>query len=91
MKTSSEDEDEKRLLKTKTKDVFKSSSRRLHQDECLVGEVAHVILMYKFYFLKFYMEKIFCSRKCWGVPALLSLPAILCNKSDLIMNLDSTE
>ena len=27
----------RRLLKTKTKDVFKTSSRRLHQDECLVG------------------------------------------------------
>ena len=27
----------RRLLKTKTKDVFKTSSRRLHQDECLLG------------------------------------------------------
>ena len=26
-----------RLLKTKTKDVFKTSSKRLHQEECLVG------------------------------------------------------
>ena len=26
----------RRLLKTKTKDVFKTSSRRLYQDECLV-------------------------------------------------------
>ena len=26
-----------RLLKTKTKDAFKTSSRRLHQDECLPG------------------------------------------------------
>ena len=32
MKTSSW-----RLLKTKTKDVLKTSSRRLHQDECLLG------------------------------------------------------
>ena len=27
----------RRLLKTKTKDVFKTSSWRLHQDECLMG------------------------------------------------------
>ena len=27
----------RRLLKTKTKDVFNTSSRRLHQDECLLG------------------------------------------------------
>ena len=27
----------RRLLKTKTKDVFKTSSRRLHQGECLLG------------------------------------------------------
>ena len=27
----------RRLLKTKTKDVFKTSSRPLHQDECLLG------------------------------------------------------
>ena len=27
----------RRLLKSKTKDVFKTSSRRLHQDECLLG------------------------------------------------------
>ena len=27
----------RRLLKTKTKDIFKTSSRRLHQDECLLG------------------------------------------------------
>ena len=26
-----------RLLQTKTKDIFKTSSRRLHQDECLLG------------------------------------------------------
>ena len=26
----------RRILKTKTKDIFKTSSRRLHQDECLV-------------------------------------------------------
>ena len=32
IKTSS-----RRLLKTKTKDVFKTSSRRFHQDECLLG------------------------------------------------------
>ena len=45
LKTSSEDERLRRtysswwrrLLKTKTKDIFKSSSRRLHQDECLLG------------------------------------------------------
>ena len=36
LKTSSEDEDERRLLKTKTKDFFKTFSRRLHQEECLV-------------------------------------------------------
>ena len=29
----------RRLLKTKTKDVFKTSSRHLHQDECLLGKV----------------------------------------------------
>ena len=29
----------RRLLKTKTKDVFKTSSRRLHQDECLLGHL----------------------------------------------------
>ena len=28
----------RRLLKTKTKDVFRTSSRRLHQDECLLGD-----------------------------------------------------
>ena len=33
IKTSSEDEDERRL-----QDVFKTSSRRLHQDECLLEE-----------------------------------------------------
>ena len=27
------------LSKTKTKDVFKTSSRRLHQDECLLGNI----------------------------------------------------
>ena len=27
----------RRLLKPKTNDVFKTSSRRLHQDECLLG------------------------------------------------------
>ena len=27
----------RRILKTKTKDVFKASSRRFHQDECLLG------------------------------------------------------
>ena len=27
----------RRLLRTKTKDVFKTSSRCLHQDECLLG------------------------------------------------------
>ena len=27
----------RRLLKTKTKDVFQTSSRRLHLDECLLG------------------------------------------------------
>ena len=45
LKTSSEDvwirricsSWSRRLLKTKTKDVFKTSSRRLHQDECLLG------------------------------------------------------
>ena len=45
LKTSSEDVRlrrtysswSRRLLKTKTKDVFKTSSRRLHQDECLLG------------------------------------------------------
>ena len=29
----------RRLLKTKTKDVFKTSSRRLHQDECLLDDI----------------------------------------------------
>ena len=28
----------RRLLKTKTKDVFKTSSRSLHPDECLPGK-----------------------------------------------------
>ena len=45
LKTSSEDVRlrrtysswSRRLLKTKTKDVFKTSSRRLRQDECLLG------------------------------------------------------
>ena len=32
LKTSSEKEDERRLLKKKTKEVFKTSSRRLHLD-----------------------------------------------------------
>ena len=31
------------LLKTKTKDVFKTSSKRLHQDECLVGLFSAVL------------------------------------------------
>ena len=30
-----------RLLKTKTKDVFKMSSRRPHQYECLLGEMCY--------------------------------------------------
>ena len=34
-----EDVLKRRLLKTKTKDVFKTSSRPFHQDECLVGSV----------------------------------------------------
>ena len=46
LKTSSEDVRlrrtysswSRRLPKTKTKGVFKTSSRRLHQDECLLGE-----------------------------------------------------
>ena len=33
----------RRLLKTKTKDVFKTSSRRLHQDECLLGDIFHIV------------------------------------------------
>ena len=37
LKTSSEGGDERRLLKMKTKDVFKTSSKRLHQDEYLLG------------------------------------------------------
>ena len=44
LKTSSEDvrlrrrySSWRRLLKTKMKDIFKRSSRRLHQDECLLG------------------------------------------------------
>ena len=45
LKTSSEDVRlrrtysswSRRLLKAKTKDLFKTSSRRLHQDECLLG------------------------------------------------------
>ena len=45
LKTSSEDVRlrrtysslSRRLLKTKRKDVFKTSSRRLYQDECLLG------------------------------------------------------
>ena len=35
----------RRLLKTKTKDVFKMSSRRLHQDECLLGWVKNICHM----------------------------------------------
>ena len=31
------------LLKTKTKDVFKKCSRRLHQDECLLGCVNYML------------------------------------------------
>ena len=31
----------RRLSKTKAKDVFKTSSRRLHQDECLLGILFH--------------------------------------------------
>ena len=31
------------LLKTKTKDVFKTCSRRLHQDECLLGCVNYML------------------------------------------------
>ena len=49
LKTSSEDVRlrrtysswSRRLPKTKTKDVFKTSSRRLHQDECLLVLVNH--------------------------------------------------
>ena len=61
LETSSEDvrwrrtysSSSRRLLKTKTKDVFKTSSRRLYQDECLLGE------------LKTYRRyKIFCSYLC---------------------------
>ena len=48
LKTSSEDGRlrrtysswSRRLLKTKTKDVFKTSSRRLHQVECLLGTIS---------------------------------------------------
>ena len=35
----------RRLLKTKTKDVFKTSSKRLHQDECLVGSLRDFLKM----------------------------------------------
>ena len=35
----------RRLLKTKTKGVFKTSSRRLHQDECLLGVNENVSLI----------------------------------------------
>ena len=44
----------RRLLKTKTKDVFKMSSRRLHQDECLLGNVP-----YNFLYSSSYHENLF--------------------------------
>ena len=54
----------KRLLKTKTKDVFKTSSRRRHQDECLLGclLVSHLE--------RFYIWKNLCGRSN-GFSALL--------------------
>ena len=65
IKTSSEDEwlrriyssSSRHLLKMKTKDIFKTSSRPLHQDECLLG-----------CFL-FHFESSFCSQ---GIKFLVS-------------------
>ena len=81
MKTSSEDEDEKRLLKTK--DVFIKTN--------VWWVKSHMLFTCTNFIFQFYVEKIFCSRKWWGIPALLSLPTVVCNKSDLMMNLDSIE
>ena len=44
----------RRLLKTKTKDVFQMSSRRLHQDECLLGRHSDGVFFFlKYIFLQF--------------------------------------
>ena len=50
----------KRLLKTKTKDIFKTFSRRLHQDECLLGSNANVYMDKQFYIsFKIILKKVF--------------------------------
>ena len=46
----------RRLLKTKTKNVFKMSSRRLHQDECLLGSDKDIFLKLMFNIQKNYMN-----------------------------------
>ena len=72
----------------------KTSSSRL-QDVFIKTNVwwvkSHMLFTCTNFIFQFYMEKIFCSRKWWGIPALLSLPTVVCNKSDLMMNLDSIE
>ena len=58
----------RRLLKMKTKDVFKTASRRVHQDECLRGRhqkgVSDVLLMFLFSTLSRF-HKLFWCFCCW--------------------------
>ena len=54
----------RRLLKTKTRDVFKTSSRGLHQDQCLLGcefEVSFVCDLIWTSFLSYFSKKIFAA------------------------------
>ena len=52
-----------RALKTKTKDVFKKSSGRLHQEECLLGRVYYILNAKYFAKWKVSIKMVWCMRK----------------------------
>ena len=61
-----------RLLKTKKKDIFRKSSRRLHQDECLLGPShMHLPTLIMWQVVLIFMLFVLSTQKFWLIHSLL--------------------
>ena len=76
------------VLKT-TKGVLKTSSRRLHQDECLLGRASLHMLFFKIFLLGHYLDTIWTITKSQYSKSLQKLQ--VCNDTLVAHSLNSPE